>query len=124
MPVEKNYLCTRIFSRGPAEHTSPNVILNEELSTITSVDTIVVVVEDIVEDVTVAETEGRSARVEVEPPIVGVSNSDSYILRSIVVGMTNKRSFPVSIELAISDRDTSAAVGDVEKSIVTGLTSK
>jgi len=91
------------------------------LSTVTSVDTIVVVIKDVVEDVTVAEAERRGTRVEVEPIIVGIGNSNSYVLRSIIVGMANKRSLPVSVELAISDRDTSTAVGDVEKTIITGF---
>lgn len=118
VPVEQ-IIC--IHSREPVQHTSPNVILNEELSTVTSVNTIVVVIKDTVEDVPVAEAEGRSTRVEVGPPIVGIGYSDGYILSSIAVGMPNKRSLPVSVELAISDRDTSTTVGDVEKTIIAGF---
>jgi len=91
------------------------------LSTVTSVDTIVVVIKDIVENVAMAEAEGRSTRVEVKPPIVGIGYSNGYILRSITVGMPNKRSLPVSVELGIGDRDTSTAVGDVEETIITGF---
>jgi len=91
------------------------------LSTVTSVDTIVVVIKDTVEDVAMAEAEGRSTRVEVEPIIEGIGYSDGYILSSIAVGMPNKRSLPVSVELAVSDCDTSTTVGNVEKTVITGF---
>jgi len=91
------------------------------LSTITSVDTIVVVIKDTVEDVAVAEAGGRSTRVEVELIIKGKGYSDGYILSSIPVGMPNKRVLPVSVELAVSDRDNSTTVDDVKKTIKTGF---
>ena len=118
VPVEQ-IIC--IHSRKRVQHTSPNIILNEELSTVTSVDTIVVVIKDTVEDVAMAEAEGRSTRVEVEPIIEGIGYSDGYILSSIAVGMPNKRSLPVSVELAVSDCDTSTTVCNVEKTIITGF---
>ncbi len=88
------------------------------MSTITSVDTIVVAVKDVVEDVTVTKAEGRSARVEVEPEVVRVGDGYGGILRTVAVRVTDQGSFPVGVELAIGDTNTGASVGDIEETIV------
>lgn len=88
------------------------------MSTIASVNTVVVVVKDVVVDVTVTEAEGRSTGVKVEPVVVGVRNSDSNILSTVAVGVADEGSLPVSVKLAVGHGDASASMGDVKKTIV------
>lgn len=48
------------FIWGFGELTSPDVVLDKKLSAVTGVDSVVIVVKDVVEDVTVPKAEGRS----------------------------------------------------------------
>ncbi len=104
--------------------TSPDVVLNQELCTLTSVDSVVVAIEHIVVDVAMAEAEGRSAGVDVGPVVVRVSHRDLGVLGAVGVGVSNERAFPVVVELAVSDGDASDAVCEIEKTVIAKYISK
>lgn len=88
------------------------------MSTITSVNTIVVTVEDVVEDVAVTKAEGRGTRVEVKPVVVGVGDGYGSVLSTVAIRVANKRSFPVGIKFAVGNGDTSAPVGNIKETII------
>lgn len=89
--------------------------------TITGVDSVVVVVEDVVENVAVTESERGGTRVKVVPVVGGICDGDWGVLSTVAVGVANKRGFPVGVELAVRDSHSRAAVGDVEETIVANI---
>lgn len=45
-------------------------------------------------------------------------NCDGHVLGTIAVGVTDKRCLPVVVQFAVSHGDSSAAMGDVKKTVV------
>jgi hypothetical protein len=84
----------------------------------TGVDSISVVIKDVIVDVATAESERGGSGVDVSPVVVGVGDGDLGILGAVAVGVSNKRTLPVVVDLASCHRNSSAAVGDIEKAIV------
>jgi hypothetical protein len=70
------------------------------------------------------KAEGGSARIEVVPPVVGIGYSDRSVLSAVTVRVADERCFPVVVDSAVGDGDTSASVSDVDKTIITGNTIK
>jgi hypothetical protein len=68
-----------------------------------------------------SETERRGTRVQVDPSVATVGNSDSNILITVAVGVTNEGGLPVVVEVGASDGDSVRAVGDVEETIIVVL---
>jgi hypothetical protein len=99
----------------------PDVVLDQELSSNAGVDTVVVVVEDVVEDMAVAESEGRSARVDVLEVVERIGNRDLGVLRAVAIGMAYKGALPVVVEVRVRDGDASATVSNIQKTIVVVL---
>ena len=62
-----------------------NIILDQELGALTSVDTIANVVVDVVEEVTLSETEGWATGVQVLEEVVEVGDTDGGVLGSVTV---------------------------------------
>lgn len=89
--------------------------------TITGVDSVVVVVEDVVENVAVTESERGGTRVKVVPVVGGVCDGDRGVLSTVAVGVANKGGFPVGVELAVRHSHSRAAMGDVEETIVANI---
>lgn len=77
----------------------------EKSRTVTSVDAVVIVLEDVVVDVTVAETERWGSGVEVLPVVVGVGHLDGDILSSVAVGVSHQRRLPMVVEVRVGYRD-------------------
>jgi hypothetical protein len=75
----------------------------------------------VVVDVALTEAEGRSARVEVGPVVVGVGHTELHVLAAIRVGVADKRCLPVVGELRPRNGDTVRAMGNVEETIVVVL---
>ena len=65
------------------------------------------------------KAERRRSGVDVVEPIVRVGHGDSDIFRSVAVRVADEGSLVVVVELAVTDGDTGAAVGDIEKTIIT-----
>jgi hypothetical protein len=65
----------------------------------------------------VSESERRSARVDTREVVVVVRDGDLGVFSSVRVRVTNQRSLPVVVELAVGDGDSGGAVGDVEESV-------
>lgn len=89
--------------------------------TVSGVNPIIVRVEVVVEDVSVAKPQRRGPRVQVRPPVVRHRDGDGDVLRSVAVRMTDERGFPVVVQLRVGDGDARTAVRDVEKTIVVVL---
>ena len=93
--------------------------LNKDLSTHARVDTsdadiLVVVVEDVDE----TEADGRSARSNVGPVVVGVGDVESTsVLISVAVRVTDKRSLVVVVEVGVGDGHPVRSVGNVKETI-------
>lgn len=83
--------------------TLPDVVLNQELSTVTGVDTIGHVEVVVVVDMSGTEAEGRTTRVEVLPEVVVNSDGKSYILRAVAVRVADEHGLPVIVEVAPGD---------------------
>lgn len=62
---------------------------------------------------TVAKAEGGSTRIEIIPPVVRQSDSESSILSTIVVGVTDERCLPVGVDFAVGHSDTRTPVSDI-----------
>ncbi len=70
------------------------------------------------EKITRTESEGRTTGVQVLPPVKSKGDSESGIFAPVAVGVTDERSFPVVVQLAVGDSDTVGAVCDVKKTVV------
>jgi hypothetical protein len=92
--------------------------VREVYHTITGVDSVVVVLEEVIENVAVAKAEGGRARVEVGPIVVGKSDGDGHVLRTIAVRVADKTRLPVVVELAVGYSDSGAAMSDIQEAIV------
>jgi hypothetical protein len=99
----------------------PNVVLDEELSRITGVDTVRHVVVVVVEDVAGTESEGRTAGVEVLPVVVSISDLKIDVLGAVAVGVADQRSLPVVVEVGVGDSNVLATVSDINETIVVVL---
>lgn len=73
------------------------------MSTDTGVDSVTVVVEEVVVDVASAESERRGAGVDVGEVVVGVGDGDLGVLRAVAVGVPDERALPVVVQLACCD---------------------
>jgi hypothetical protein len=104
--------------RQQKSFTSPNIVLHEELGTNTGIDSVTVVLEEVVEKVAGTEAEGGSAGVEVSEVAVGVGHSDSLVFVAVGIGMADERSLEVVMELAVGNGDTSGTVCNVEETII------
>jgi len=74
------------------------------------------VFEVVVPDVTSSEAERRSARVDITKVVVSVGHSDLGVLSSVRVRVTNERSLPVVVELAVGDGNAGTSMGNIEES--------
>jgi hypothetical protein len=76
------------------------------------------IVKDVVEEVASTETERRSSGVQINPVVEGIGDSDCDIFVTIVVGMTDKRSLPVVVEVAVRNSHLVGTMSDIEKAII------
>lgn len=83
------------------------------MRTISGVNPIIVRLEVVVEDVTMAKPQRRRPRVQVLPPIVRERDGDGDVLCSIIVGVTDEGGLPMVVQLRVGDGDARAAVRDV-----------
>lgn len=83
------------------------------------VDSVVHVLEKIVDDVACTETEGWSTGIEVLPVVSDVGNSKvTLIFGSVAVGVTYEGALEVVVHNCVGDSDKVGSVGDVQKSII------
>jgi len=101
--------------------TSPDVVLDEELSSVTGVDAIAHILVVVVEDVASTEAEGRTARVEVPEPVVVNGDSEGRILRAVAVRVANEHALPVVVKDAPGDGHVGRTVGNVAQTIIVVL---
>lgn len=52
------------------------------------------------------------------PVVESIGDSDGGILGTVAVGVSDEGALPVVVELAVSDRNAGAAVGNIEQTIV------
>ena len=82
------------------------------------IDTVVDIVEVIVDDVRATETNRRCARVDVIPVVVVIGDGDCLVLAAVAVAVANERALPMVVETTVRNGDPSATVGDINKAVV------
>ena len=84
----------------------------------TGVDTVTVVLEEVVVDVTMAESEGRSARVDVLEVVADVGDGDLGVLRAVAVRVADEGTLVVVVELGVGNGGLSNTMGDIKETII------
>lgn len=95
-----------------------SIAIAEKELTIAGVDAIIVVVENVVVNMSVTEAERGRARASICLVVVGIGDGDWSVLGAAAVRGTDERPLVVVGELAVGHGNTSAAVGDVEETVV------
>lgn len=99
-----------------------DVVLNQKLSALTSIDTIITRLEVVVDNMAGTKAERWCTGVKVFPVVMFVGNSQmAFVLSRIGVRVTNKRCLPVVVEIAVRNCDPIATVGNVDETIIVVL---
>jgi hypothetical protein len=99
-----------------------DVALDEDLGTITGVDSVTALGEVGVEDVAGTEADAGGARVDVVPVVVVLGDAEvAGVLGAVGVGVPDEGRLPVVVDVAVGDGDEVGGVGEVDQAVVVVL---